>query len=155
MLARASQTLRRRATLTPARNISSLVNLDTHPIDRLESDSGAKLLENCRSMLSKQGFVSLPAFLQPAAAAAMAEEALALECRNVGFHSTEQHGVFLTADDDSSKSKSKLSPRHPRRVVQSSSKTLFAADQLSATSPLKTLYEWAPMLAFVRAALSP
>ena len=41
----------------------------------------------------------------------------------------------------------------PTQVQQSSSKLLFAADQLTEGSMLRKLYEWPPMLHFVRAAL--
>ena len=43
--------------------------------------------------------------------------------------------------------------RHPARVQQTSSKLLFAADELGERSALRALYTWPPLLAFVRAAL--
>lgn len=81
----------------------------------------------------------------------MCNEALHLEREaRGGFFSTEAHNVFLEPDGASSAASSSAT----RSVQQSSSKLLFAADLLPPSSPLIDLYEWPPMLQFVRAALS-
>jgi alkylated DNA repair dioxygenase AlkB len=128
-----------------------LVNASAHPIDELESAAGRALLTHCHSMLEQQGFVALPGFLTPSAVASMLEETRALEAQSVGFYSTEDHNIFLSEEGDASTRS--LPQDHPRRMMQSSSKLLFAADQLPSDSALREVYRWPPLLRFVRAAL--
>ena len=146
MLARFPSATRLRPTAR-RRALSTLVDLAAYPINRLDSHGGQLLLRHCHKQLSEQGFVALSGFLTPAAVAAMLDEAKSLSAEN-GFYSTESHNVFLEEGmpDD-------LPESHPRRVIQSSSKLLFAADQLSSHSPLREVYEWPPLLEFIRAAL--
>lgn len=135
----------------PAAPGLGLVDVATHPLDRLRAEEGEALLADCRAQLAEQGFVALRGFLLPEAAEAIAAEALAIEARGDGFYSTEEHGIFLAAEEAAAAAA--LPATHPRRVQQSSSKRLFAADQLGQPSPLRDLYEWPPLLEFVRAAL--
>lgn len=133
--------------------LGSLVNLDAHPITELENESGKAFIGRCQTSLASQGFVRLPGFLRPEGAARLAEEALALErepSRSAGFYSTETHNVYLREE---SAADSESHERHPARVQQTSSKLLFAADELGERSALRALYTWPPLLAFVRAAL--
>ena len=128
----------------------SVIDLARYPLHRLDDPAYQTLIEQCREKMSS-GFAVLRDFVHAEAAERMAAEAIELEARGHGFYSTERHGSFLS---ESHGAPSTLPQRHPRRVIQSSSKRLFAADELSGASPLCTLYEWPPLLAFLRAVLS-
>lgn len=128
-----------------------IVNLSKYPIHQLSSPAGRKLIDHCQTRLAADGFVALPEFVAPAVAASVVEESVRLEAGGAGFYSTERHKVFL-ADEDGSSSTS-LPDGHPRRQEVSSSKLLFAADTIAPSSPLKVLYEWQPMVDFVKEAL--
>ena len=128
------------------------------PIERLyDTAEGAALLRRCHEQLEQQGFVAIRGFLSEDAAGALLDEARALERDgngSEGFFSTEEHGIFLTADDAvASCQVAGAAAQHPRRIQQKSSKHLFAADEVAENSLLRALYEWPPLLEFVRAAL--
>lgn len=163
MAARAAGAPVRRVMVTKAsgvrRGLSSTakvvlaVDTSRYPVDLLDGANGVRMINRCHAQMREQGFVALPGFLNSDAAAAMLDEALALETQGGGFYSTEAHSIHLD-DEWSSSALAGLPETHPRCVQQSSSKLLFAADQLdSASSPLRDLYDWPPMLSFVRSAL--
>ena len=121
-----------------------IVNLSKYPINQLSSGAGRALINHCRQSLGSDGFVALPDFVAPEVAAHVVEESKRLEAKKGGFYSTERHKVFL-ADEDGS-AQGELPAAHPRSQEVSSSKLLFAADDITAASPLKALYEWPPMV---------
>ena len=118
------------------RALSTLVDLAAYPINRLDSHGGQLLLRHCHK-LSEQD-LSLSGFLTPVA---MLDEAKSLSAEN-GFYSTESHNVFL------GRACPMICPN--RTAVNSSSKLLFAADQLSSHSPLREC-AIAPFARFIRA----
>ena len=120
-------------------SLAAIVDLARYPLHNRDGPEFAALAENCRDQLASAGFVALDGFLHAATAAALADEARALQRQRSGFRSTESHNVYLRDDDDLQQ--------------QRSTKLLFAADEVAAASALRLLYEDDGMLAFVRAAL--
>ena len=120
-------------------SLAAIVDLARYPLNDRDGPAWAALVENCREQLARVGFVALDGFLHAATAAALVDEARALQRQRSGFRSTESHNVYLRDDDDLQQ--------------QRSTKLLFAADEVAAGSALRLLYEDDGMLAFVRAAL--
>ena len=124
------------------------INLVKYPIDKLSSEAGRALVGRCHAALASHGFVALDDFMQPEATAQVLRESEQLEEAGRGFYSTEQHNIFLSEEATSG-----LRQDHPRMQEMSSSKLIFPADELSASTPLREIHEWPPMVEFIKAAL--
>jgi len=123
-------------------SLAAVVDLTRYPLNDRDGPAWAALVEDCRNQLKSVGFVALNGFLHADTAAALADEARALQRQRSGFRSTESHNVYLRDDDGAD-----------NLQQQRSTKLLFAADEVDAGSALRLLYEDDGMLAFVRAAL--
>lgn len=106
--------------------LSSIINLDKHPIG--EAEYRAK----CKQQIDETGALMLDGFLTP-----MAID----EVRNEGVRSEEQayfckqeHNVYLTPSDDD------YPMDHPRNREVISTKGCIPDDVIEKTSPLRTLY---------------
>ena len=125
---------------------AELIDLDRYPIDDLGSDRAQQLTRACRRQLDETGACELPAFLTAQATTQLVQEADALAA--AAYHSAASGTAYLEIPDFT------LPADHPRRIVGSSSVGVVAYDQFPATSALRRLYEWEPLMAFIAAALS-
>lgn len=103
------------------------------------------LVGECRAQFENDGVCVLPGFLSPEAVGCMVDEARDLEA--LAFRSQSSSTPYLTSPDDS------FPIDHPMRTLVHSRVEVVAYDQFPRTSPLRRLYEWDPMLEFVRRCL--
>ncbi|HUI27089.1 MAG TPA: hypothetical protein VL403_13475 [Candidatus Kryptonia bacterium] len=125
---------------------AELLDLARYPIVDLDTDSARELTRHCRRQLDQTGACELPGFLTAAATAELTREADALA--TLAYHSHATGTAYLEVPDFT------LPPDHPRRIIGSSSVGVIAYDQFPATSALRRLYEWEPLMAFIGAALA-
>ena len=114
---------------------ADLVDLARHPF----ADAGR--LARCRAELAADGVTVLPGFLRPETVAAMVAEVDRLAA--VGHHSTVEGTPYLDLPDDT------WPEGHPRRALTRSALAAIAYDQFPADSPLRRLYEWDGLMAFI------
>jgi hypothetical protein len=128
-----------------AAGAAALIDLARYPIADQTGPAGAALLTGCRAQLAETGVALLPGFLTAAATAAMAAEARALAPDAYFCDST--HNAYLEPDDGA------FPPDHPRRRRLHTAVGSVAYDRLPAQSPLRRLYNWDPLVAFIGAVL--
>ena len=124
--------------------IDDVVDLERYPI---ASDGAARqaVVDACREQLRKNGVALLPGFVNPRAVASMAKEA----ARQSGdaFLCDDTHNVYL--NDAATFQDAHVGAAQLRTVVGS-----IAYDLLDRESSLRQLYEWEPLVAFVRDVLA-
>jgi hypothetical protein len=122
-----------------------LVDLARYPIAALGDPDGAALVQQCREALRRDGTVVLPQFLSAAARVEIAREAR--ESAPQAFFCDNTHNVYLAADDVS------FAADHPRRRRLHTVVGSVAFDLLAPQSRLRALYNWDPLVEFVRAVI--
>jgi hypothetical protein len=122
-----------------------LVNLARYQILDLESDATRALASRCRAQLDATGACELQEFITAAATAALAREADALA--RLAYHSVVTGTPYLEAPDPS------WPADHPRKFFEPTSVGVVAYDQFPPGSAMRRLYEWAPLMDFIAAAL--
>lgn len=103
------------------------------------------LVASCRTQFESEGVCVLPGFLTAAAVNVMVDEARRLESRAFRSHSSST--PYLTQPDAA------YPEGHPQRTLVHSQVEVVAYDQFPTDSALRRLYEWDPMLDFVRRCL--
>ena len=125
------------------------VDLQRYPLDRLDEAPGRELVERCRAALARDGLAQLPGFLRPEAVESCAREAL--RCGEGAYHMDRMfrygEGMPYLRDE------STLAPDDPRLYRIRTALRFVPGDEVPSGSPLWALYEWPPMLDFVRRAL--
>jgi hypothetical protein len=116
-----------------------LLDLDRYPITGAGRDH---LVARCRQMLHDDGIVVLAGFVRRSALDAMVDECRRLEPD--GHYSSVENTPYLALPDES------YGDGHPRRRLVTSALTAVAYDRFPAASPLRALYAWEPLAAFVR-----
>ena len=114
---------------------AALVDLDRHPFDDPE------VLARGRADLAADGVTVLADFLRPEAVAAMVAEVDALAVH--AHHSDVAGTPYLALPDEA------CPEGHPRRSRTHSALSALAYDQFPADSPLRALYEWDGLMAFI------
>lgn len=112
--------------------LASLVDLGRYPL--ADPAAFAPVLADCRRQLSAEGFVSLPGFLHPRAAAAMAAEVLAAVPR-----AYRREKLFSAYDEESEKDRL-LPESHPRRRRHLNRQYVVTTDVLPPRGLLASLY---------------
>jgi hypothetical protein len=125
------------------RDPGELVDLDRHPLLDLASPSGAQLAARARADLVATGACELPEFLTPAGLAACLADALALE--PLAHHSHGTTNAFLAPTDPTRPDDHPRNRRSPFRLGA------VAYDRFPPSSPIRALYEWEPLRAFLAA----
>ncbi len=118
------------------------IDLARYPLHRPVSAEYQRLVERCRSELAAEGTCSLPSFVAPADAAAVAA---ALEPRfaTEAFRHARRHNIWFDPE-------APVPADHPALTeVETSSHTL-CADQLAGTL-IDAVYRWPPLAAFLAA----
>jgi hypothetical protein len=124
---------------------ASLVDLDRYPVLEPDSPRAREVIGEARADMARRGMAVLPGFLRAEALAP-----LALECDALApsGHFSEVHGTPYIDVPDAS-----LPEGHPRRTLGRTALTAVAYDRFPRSSPLRALYEWDPLMEWVRVML--
>lgn len=130
---------------TSAVSPADFIDLGRYPILDAGSPRWGTLVARCRQQLRETGACELPGFLKADVTRAMAAEADAIA--PAAYHSTVTGNAYLEPLDPS------LPEAHPKRMVDRTALGAVAYDQFPASSLLRALYEWDPLMEFLAAAL--
>lgn len=121
--------------------ITDILDLDRHPIDRLDTPEGERLIDRCKADMTANGMFNLEGFVKPDAVAAAASELDPL-IDSAGYRHARRHNIYFKKDIP------QLAAEHPAlRQFETVNYTL-CADQLAGTI-VANIYEWQPLPAFV------
>lgn len=124
---------------------ADLVDLDRYPILDLAAPDAVRLVEDGRASLAATGACELPGFLNARGLAACLDDAIDLE--GAAFRSHGRGTAYLESPDPS------WPEGHPRARRCPYSVGTVGYDQFGGSSPIRSLYEWDPLLEFVGAIL--
>ncbi|MGO9558239.1 MAG: hypothetical protein ACLPQS_00720 [Acidimicrobiales bacterium] len=124
---------------------ASLLNLDRYPILEPASAAMAALLAEARGQLESTGWCELPGFVRPAALEVLLDDAEALA--PLAWHSGGDGTAYLAKPDPD------LSEDDPRKWTGPYGTGAVAYDLFPPASPIRLLYEWEPLRAFIEAVL--
>jgi hypothetical protein len=123
----------------------SLVDLDRYPVHAPGSAPACEAIAGARADLARRGMAVLPGFLRADALPPLTEECDALAPSG---HFSEVHGTpYIDVPDGT------LPEGHPRRTLGRTALTAVAYDRFPSASGLRALYEWDPLMDFVRVML--
>ena len=121
------------------------IDLERYPLRELASAATRRVVAQAGRDLAQAGMAVLPGFLKPEALGALAAECDALA---VLGHFSEVHGTPYIDVPDLARPEG-----HPRRTLGRSALSAVAYDRFPADSALRALYEWDPLMEFVRVLL--
>jgi hypothetical protein len=122
-----------------------LIDRALYPVTDLGAPATRAVVAEEQGRLAETGVSIMPGFLTPVAVAALCREADDLAPL---AHFSEASGTpYLERPDRS------FPAGHPRRTVVRSAVRALAYDLFPRESPLRALYEWDPLMAFVAAVL--
>ena len=128
-----------------------VVDLDRYPLDRLTGPDGNAFLSDCRSQLAGTGACVLHRFLRPGALAAALSDA---ETALTRAHQVDHAFAYdYDYDNPDAVPLESLPPDHPRHFSSLTRIRFIAKDLIPDSDPVKRLFHWPPMAAFVAAAL--
>ncbi len=123
----------------------SWIDLDRYPLRDVAAPRTRRVVEEAERDLARVGMAVLPGFLRADQIAALVGECDALAPSG---HFSEVRGTpYIDVPDFS------LPEGHPRRTLGRTALTAVPYDRFPATSGLRALYEWDPLLEFVRVLL--
>jgi len=120
---------------------ATLVDLDRYPITERSSDAYAAVVADARAELAATGAAELSGFLSPAGLDAALADAVAVEA---SAHRSEGPATAYLDWPDLDQPEG-----HPRRWLGTAAVGAVAWDLFPPTSPIRALYEWEPLRAFV------
>ncbi|MQT15313.1 HalD/BesD family halogenase [Segnochrobactrum spirostomi] len=127
------------------RDIATLIDLDTYPLDRKDSPEWQALVASSKAALAADGMFNLKNFLRPGVAAEAAAE-IAPVMGTVSHTHKRVHNIYFKPEIP------ELAPDHPAlRKVETVSHTL-CADQI-ARSIVLAIYDYAPLVRFLAATM--
>lgn len=126
-------------------DVAALINRSRYPLTEPQSPQLAAQIATLRASLEKTGAAEAPAFLSTSGLArciADAESLAPQQYKSVGEGTAylEEPAAHWSTD-------------HPRAIKQRYSVGVVAYDQFPEDSPVRCLYEWAPVISFVSAVL--
>lgn len=128
-----------------AEALDAIVDTDRYPIADLDDPRTREIVAAGRASLAERGVVALDGFLRPDAVARVAADALAAQA---DANLQDSAGTaYLTAPDPT------FPEGHPRRIVQRSKTWVIAYDLVPADDPVRALFEWDGLTAFLAALL--
>ena len=125
--------------------IDDLLDLERYPLDQPGSAGYERLVATSRDQLRAQGASELTGFLTAEGLETMIADAL--EREPDAFRSGGVGTAYLGLPDES------LPEDHPRRYWGDYAVGAVAYDLFPSSSPLRQLYEWAPLRAFLAVVL--
>jgi len=123
----------------------TLIDTERYPIQDLTDPRTIALAAECRTGLDATGVAIVPGFLTPAAIGAIVAESEPLAA--AGHHQDIGGTPYLELPEDHWPSD------HPRLATGRSALTAIPYDDFVPGSPLRALYEWDALMAFVALAL--
>ena len=124
---------------------AAIIDLDRYPIADLGAPEAVALIEDCRARLDATGALSLPGFVLPEAAEALAAEARDLT--PLAYEIATEHTCYFEPADEA------FPEDHPRSHMLFSRKGGVAGDQIGKTAILKRLYHWDGLMGFIAGVL--
>jgi hypothetical protein len=124
---------------------SQLVDLDRYPVLDPGCPRHRDVVEGARAQMATVGAAELIGFVKPSGVAALVADAESLAPR--AHRSRGRATAYLEAPVPS------FPKRHPRRTRGAYSVGAVAYDLIPRSSPLRLLYEWAPMVELIAAIL--
>jgi hypothetical protein len=124
---------------------ASRIDLARYPLLELGSARMRGVVAQAERDLARAGMAVLPGFLRGEVLGALAAECDALAALG---HFSEVHGTPYIDVPDLAQPEG-----HPRRTLGRSALSAVAYDRFPATSALRALYEWDPLMEFVRVLL--
>ena len=118
-----------------------LLDLETFPVDRPDSDECKALFERCRADLAARGMYNLEGFLKPEAAQAAADD-LKPTMDSEGFTHSRKHNIYFKKELPG------LAPDHPALTQFQTVNHTLCADQLG-DNPVSEIYAWPPLVEFL------
>ncbi len=117
-----------------------------HPLHNLTTPAGAAFLEQCRQHLRRDGALALPGFVRPEVLPGLVAEAEAGASRSRPFL---HHFQFGSGTSEETYELEGLPADDPRRFRSRTALTFVGEHLIPATSWLRRLYNWPPMMDFV------
>ena len=125
-----------------ASRLSHYIDLDTYPVDDLDSPAGQRLLTEAQAMMQRDTLITFPGFLRTQAVAELTQELSALEAT---AHQIDYPCTAYGWMDNSG-----FEPSHPRGALFARACRIISTDMLSAEGPSFELYRLAELTEFVR-----
>ena len=119
--------------------LQQIINQPAHPI------GDVTYRQQCRAQLTANGVLVLKNFLTPQALGTIVAEGNSKQ--HLAFYTTSGHNAYLTPNDPN------FTQDHARNYQIESSKGCIADDQIDLQSPLRQLYDAAPLRDFFAAVL--
>ncbi len=126
-------------------DVAELINRARYPITEPGSEALAVQVATLRASLQKTGAAEAPEFLSARGLELCIADAESLASQQ--YKSVGEGTAYLEEPDP------KWSADHPRATRRRYSVGVVAYDQFPATSPVRRLYEWRPVIDFVSAVL--
>ncbi len=125
--------------------MTDLIDLERYPIHALGSAQGKALVAEVQAQLAEDGCCRLSGFLTE-----RARQTAVAECdarRDKTFYTTEEHNIYITADDPS------LPEDHPVHLFQKRTQGFIGADYFGDETVTKRLYAYTPLTEFLSTCL--
>lgn len=126
-------------------DVAGLINRSRYPLTEPQSSMLAAQIETLRASLKNIGAAEAPGFLSTSGLARCIADAESLAPQQ--YKSVGEGTAYLEEPQP------RWSKDHPRAIRQRYSVGVVAYDQFPEDSPVRCLYEWAPVIAFVGAVL--
>lgn len=122
-------------------DLDKILDLETYPLDRLDTPRGQELVARCRADLSANGMFNLHDLVRPEALAQCIAE-IAPELRANAYEHRQVHNIYFRDEVPG------LAPDHPALKRSETVNRKICADQIPG-STLLAIYEWPPLIAFI------
>lgn len=125
--------------------VEEYLNLRDYPLHQPRSRGYREMMRRIRAGIAAKGCAVLKGFVPPSRLPALVAEADRVA--PFAHRSFNRTNVYFTRDDPS------LPPAHPIRRFYPRSNAFVPADNFGEDSILRAIYEWAPLMPFLRRAL--
>lgn len=119
-------------TQTAAFNLEECIDLESYPIDQLDTDAGRELIARCRRQLADDGCVVLKDFVRPSMLTRLEAETERLS-PDAHINETETNPYNSAADPS-------LPPEHPKNRFDDRTNGFVAGDRIAQGTILRTIY---------------
>lgn len=127
------------------RRVEECLDLDRHPLDRLDGTEGKRLVEECRVALQAEGMFDLPGLVHADALAQIMAEVAPVMASSAFTHA-RRHNIYFRPTVEG------LPADHPALAPFETINHTVCADQIPG-SLLLAIYEWPPLARFLAAAM--
>ena len=124
-------------------DLAACIDVDTYPIEALDTREGRALVERCRRQLADDGCVVLKDFVRPSMLARLEAETARLS-PDAHINATETNPYNSAADPA-------LPPEHPKNRFDDRTNGFVAGDRIAQGTILRTIYHDPAFKAFIAA----